>query len=213
MSSNKHAFKTAIFEDGTCAVLRADLTKPLLLEVIATFYDAAHARDYVKSRNTSADDHREERPAVKQADEAKSGLALKAKPKVAPAAKPKLIPEVKPNLASKAKLRPASDAIPADAVSMTERQAAVLKALRSRMDKKHRVEARTAELAKAASIPLGSLHSVLASLEKKQMIRTERAGSAQFAAIYEVLETARKNVRSINGAANGKEGHAARTAH
>jgi hypothetical protein len=55
-------------------------------------------------------------------------------------------------------------------------------------------------LAKASSIPLGSLHSVLASLEKKKMIRTERQGTAKFRAIYEVLGTSRKSARSINGA-------------
>jgi DNA-binding MarR family transcriptional regulator len=96
---------------------------------------------------------------------------------------------------------------------MSERQTAVLKALRSMMDKKHRVEVRGAELAKASSIPLGSLHSVLASLEKKHIIRTERPGSAQFRAIYEVLEAPRKSARSINGAAHGKEAHTATRAH
>jgi len=214
MASNKHEFKTAIFEDGTCTVLRADSAKPHFLEVIATFYDAAHARDYVKAQNTPADDHWEERPALKPAVAAKPEQALKAKPITAPAAKPKLVTEVKPRIASEAKLKPASKAKPVDAVSdLTERQAAVLKALRSKMDKKNRVESRAVELAKAASIPLGSLHSVLASLEKKQMIRTERQGSAQFAAIYEVLETARKSAGTINGVAHGKEANAAGTAH
>ena len=68
------------------------------------------------------------------------------------------------------------------------------------MDKKNLVEVRSAELAKASSIPLGSLHSVLASLEKKNMIRTERQGTAKFRAIYEVLGTRKKSARSINGA-------------
>src|SRR5258706_428348 len=54
--------------------------------------------------------------------------------------------------------------------------------------------------ADASSPPLGSLHSVLASLEKKNMIRTERQGTAMFRAIYEVLGTPRKSARSINGA-------------
>ena len=72
------------------------------------------------------------------------------------------------------------------------------------MDKKNLVEVPSAELAKASSIPLGSLHSVLASLEKslekKSMIRTERPGSAKFRAIYEVLGAPRKSAPSINGA-------------
>jgi hypothetical protein len=68
------------------------------------------------------------------------------------------------------------------------------------MDKKNLVEVPAAELAKASSIPLGSLRSVLASLEKKNMIRTERQGTAKLRAIYEVLGTPRKSARSINGA-------------
>jgi sugar-specific transcriptional regulator TrmB len=62
-----------------------------------------------------------------------------------------------------------------------------------------------AELAKAASIPSGSLHSVLVSLGKKGMIRTERQGSAQFRAIYEVVETSRESTRSLNGVVHDKE--------
>jgi len=210
MASNKHEFKTAIFEDGTCAVLRADPAKPHLLEVIASFYDAAHARDYVRAQNTPAHDHREERPTLKRTVAAKTEQALKAKPKTAPAAKLKLVTEVKPRIASEAKLKPASKAKPVDGVSdVTERQAAVLKALRSKMDRKNRVEARAAELAKAASIPLGSLHSVLASLEKKQMIRTERQGTVQSPAVYEVLDSSRKSPRPLNSVVRGKEARAA----
>ncbi len=40
MAISIHEFTTAIFEDGTCAVPRADPAKPRLLEVNATFYDA-----------------------------------------------------------------------------------------------------------------------------------------------------------------------------
>jgi DNA-binding MarR family transcriptional regulator len=116
-------------------------------------------------------------------------------------------------MTSEAKAQPASKSKPVDVVSdLTESQAAVLKALRSKMDKNNRVEARAAELAKAASIPPGSLHYVLASLEKKRMIRTERQGTARFAAIYEVLEMARNSPRTVNGVAPGKEAHADRTA-
>jgi hypothetical protein len=38
------------------------------------------------------------------------------------------------------------------------------------------------------------------------MIRTERQGSAQFRAVYEILDTPRKSTLSANGAAHGKEG-------
>jgi sugar-specific transcriptional regulator TrmB len=49
------------------------------------------------------------------------------------------------------------------------------------------VEVKAAVLAEAAQIPLGSLHSVLQSLEKKQLIKTARAGSARAPAVYQVL--------------------------
>ena len=55
------------------------------------------------------------------------------------------------------------------------------------MDESRLVEAKAAALAEAAQIPLGSLHSVLQSLEKKQLIKTARAGSARAPAIYQVL--------------------------
>ena len=49
------------------------------------------------------------------------------------------------------------------------------------------VKAKAAALADAAHIPLGSLHSVLQSLEKKRLIKTARAGSARAPAVYQVL--------------------------
>jgi len=61
---------------------------------------------------------------------------------------------------------------------LSARQGAVLGALCAKMDENKRVEAKAAVLAEAARIPLGSLHSVLQSLEKKQLIKTARAGSA-----------------------------------
>jgi hypothetical protein len=70
---------------------------------------------------------------------------------------------------------------------LSSRQSAVLGALRSRMDEHQQVAAKAAALAEAAQIPLGSLHSVLQSLEKKQLIKTARAGSAQAPAVYQVL--------------------------
>jgi uncharacterized membrane protein len=197
-SSSKHEFRTAVFEDGTHAVLRADPTKPRLMEVIATFHDAARARDYVRFENGSSDGHQQKRPVIKQAPAAKPKQASKAKPKLASAVKSRQATEAKPK-------RVATD--------ISERQQAVLKALRTLMDKKNLVEVRGAELAKASSIPFGSLHSVLVSLEKKGLIRTERQGSAQFRAIYEVLETSRKSTRTLNGVVHDKEAHAKTVAH
>jgi hypothetical protein len=70
---------------------------------------------------------------------------------------------------------------------LSARQSAVLRALRSTMDEHKQVAAKAAVLAEAAQIPLGSLHSVLQSLEKKQLIKTARAGSARAPAVYQVL--------------------------
>jgi hypothetical protein len=44
-------FRTAIFDDGTCAVLRAAPNK----EVIANFHNAARARDYIRLESNSSD--------------------------------------------------------------------------------------------------------------------------------------------------------------
>ena len=73
------------------------------------------------------------------------------------------------------------------AAELSARQSAVLGALRAKMDENGQVAAKAAVLAEAASIPLGSLHSVLQSLEKKQLIKTARAGSARAPAVYQVL--------------------------
>ena len=70
---------------------------------------------------------------------------------------------------------------------LSSRQSAVLKALREKMDDTKHVAVRAAVLAQAAQIPLGSLHSVLGSLEKKGLIQTSRAGSARAPAVYRVL--------------------------
>ena len=70
---------------------------------------------------------------------------------------------------------------------LSARQSAVLGALRAEMDANNQVAAKAAVLAEAAQIPLGSLHSVLQSLEKKQLIKTVRAGSARAPAVYQVL--------------------------
>jgi hypothetical protein len=70
---------------------------------------------------------------------------------------------------------------------LSARQSAVLGALRARMDANKQVEAKAAALAEAANVPLGSLHSILQSLEKKQLIKTARGGSARAPAVYQVL--------------------------
>ena len=62
-----------------------------------------------------------------------------------------------------------------------------METLRAKMDEHKQVAAKAADLARTAQIPLGSLHSVLQSLEKKQLIKTVRAGSARAPAVYQVL--------------------------
>jgi uncharacterized membrane protein len=230
MATNKHEFRTAIFEDGTCAVLRAAPNKPHLLEVIATFHDAARARDYIRSASKPLDGHQAKRPVRKQATTAKPKRASRVQSRQTSAAKPLHIPEAKPARAAAAKPRQATAAKPKQAIAaqrklvaraktetaaadISERQQAVLKVLRSRMDKKHRVEVRGADLARAASIPAGSLHSVLVSLEKKGLIRTGRQGSAKLPAIYEVLQASPNSRRTLNGVVRGKAAHAGAAAH
>jgi DNA-binding transcriptional ArsR family regulator len=231
MATNKHEFRTAIFDDGTCAVLRAAPNKPHLLEVIASFHDAARARAYIRSESNSPDGHPAKRPVKKHAAAAQLKRASKSQPKQAAAAKPTLATQTKPAPAAMAtakqatpvkhersvaaKHKPASRAETETAGNgVSARQEAVLKALRSLMDKKHRVEATGAHLAKAASVPAGSLHSVLVSLEKKGLIRTERQGSAKLRAIYEVLQASPKSARTpLNGVVRGKAAQVGTTAH
>ena len=64
----------------------------------------------------------------------------------------------------------------------------MLGALRAKMDANKQVEAKAAVLAEAANVPLGSLHSILQSLEKKGLIKNTRAGSARAPAAYQVLQ-------------------------
>ena len=70
---------------------------------------------------------------------------------------------------------------------LTERQSAVLETLRAKADEDNLVEIKGAELADAANIPLGSVHSIVQSLEKKKCILTTRPGSAHSPAVYQVL--------------------------
>jgi hypothetical protein len=76
---------------------------------------------------------------------------------------------------------------PAVASELSARQSAVLGALRAKMDANKQVEAKAAVLAETANVPLGSLHSILQSLEKKGLIKNIRAGSARAPAAYQVL--------------------------
>jgi hypothetical protein len=79
---------------------------------------------------------------------------------------------------------------------LSSRQSAVLGALRSRMDEHQQVAAKAAVLADAANVPLGSLHSILQSLEKKGLIKATRAGSARAPAAYQMPQrTARLSMR------------------
>ena len=70
---------------------------------------------------------------------------------------------------------------------LTERQGAVLETLRAKAGEDNLVEIKGAELAEAANIPLGSVHSIIQSLEKKKCILTTRQGSAHSPAVYQVL--------------------------
>ena len=84
---------------------------------------------------------------------------------------------------------------------LSARQSAVLGALRAKMDANNQAEARAAVLAEAANAPLGSLHSVLQSLEKKQLIKTARAGSARAPAAYQVLQRTARPIDETEQAA------------
>ena len=158
MGSNGKTFKTVVFEDGTHAVVRTDPHKPRIMELVATFYDASSARDYADIKN---------------------GQSSEQEPTIAPPAASKLAP----------KAAPKQDIVEPTRISpeLSERQSAVLKALRAKMNDNKLVELKAAVLAEAANIPMGSLHSVLQSLEKKQLILTTRPGSARAPAVYKVL--------------------------
>jgi len=154
---NNKTFKTVVLEDGACAVVRTDPSEPQIFEVVATFYDASGAREYADMKNSQNGEQRELAPA--------------AKPHIEPAAASEET-IVKPNGASP---------------ELTERQTAVLEALRAKANSGNLVEVKAAVLAEAANIPLGSLHSVLQSLEKKQRILTARPGSPRAPAAYQIL--------------------------
>ncbi len=156
MGSNRKTFKTVMLEDGTCAVVRTDRSKPYILEVVAMFYDAARARKYAEMENSLLAD-------------------LPIEPPAPPLVEP--TPTVE------------DDIIEPNGVGLklTDRQSAVLGALRARADDDNVVEMKGADLAEAADIPLGSVHSIIQSLEKKKCILTTRPGSAQAPAAYQLL--------------------------
>jgi len=158
MESASKAFKTVVFEDGAYSVVRTDPAKPRLIEVVATFYDASRARDYADIEN---------------------GHSPGQEPETAPPAARKLVSKATPKQEIVEPARISLD--------LSQRQGAVLTALRAKMDENKLVAVKAAVLAEAAQLPLGSLHSVLGSLEKKQLILTTRGGSARAPAVYQVL--------------------------
>ena len=208
MASKTHEFKTATFEDGTCVVLRSDSAQPHFMELIATFHDAERARDYATFENSQSDGGEEQVAEVPAQAAAKQSASRKEPAAEAPKqATARKEPAAEAPKQAALKKEPAAEA-KGLASDISDRQQAVLDALRSMMDRNNHVEVRSAELAQAAYIPLGSLHSVLASLEKKNLIRTERQGSAKFRAIYEVLHSQRKRANSVNGSHHDKKTHA-----
>lgn len=160
MGSNGKTFKTIVLEDGACAVVRTDPSEPSILQVVAVFYDAARARKYADMENGEFSE------------------TLRIEPPAAPQVK---------RIAT-----PAEDSKGANGahLELTERQSAVLEALRAKADDDNLVEIKGADLAEAASIPLGSIHSVIQSLEKKKCILTTRPGSSHAPAVYQVLSPA-----------------------
>jgi hypothetical protein len=90
---------------------------------------------------------------------------------------------------------------PATSSELSARQSAVLEALRAKMDAHNQVEAKAAVLAEAANVPLGSLHSILQSLEKKSLIKATRAGSARAPAAYQVLQRTARPIDEAERAA------------
>jgi len=102
---------------------------------------------------------------------------------VEPPIEPPAPPQVKPTATAEEYIIEPNGLAP----ELTERQSAVLEALRAKAGDDKLVEIKGADLAEAANIPLGSIHSVIQSLEKKKCILIARPGSAQASAIYQVL--------------------------
>ena len=160
MGSNSKTFKTVVFEDGTCAVVRTDPGEPSILEVVALFYDAARARKYADMQN---------------------GQFVEP-----PAIEPPTRHHVKSTATPEEDVKEPNGLRP----DLTERQSAVLEALRAKAGDDNLVEIKGADLAETANIPLGSVHSTIQSLEKKKFILTTRPGSSHAPAVYQVLPPA-----------------------
>ena len=158
MASNVKIYKSVAFEDGSYTVVITDAANPRVMEVVATFYDAERAKGYADRANEEVSKPQPQAPASEAAPKAPTSK------RVAENVEPQAV---------------ASD--------VSARQAAVLDALRDKMDDNKLVETKAAALAGAAQIPLGSLHFVLQSLEKKQLITTTRPASARAPAVYQVL--------------------------
>jgi hypothetical protein len=159
MADVNEKFKVISLDDGSSAVVKLDREKPRLMEIVAIFYDAARAHAY-------------------------AGLSVSRREEEPPAAEPVA---AEPSVASHS-VDEKDEAEPTETEpGLTARQSAVLGALRAKMDDENSVEIKAAILAEAAQIPLGSLHSVLVSLEKKQLIATTRAGTPRSSAVYQVL--------------------------
>ena len=118
MVSTKHELKTAAFEDGTHAVLRADPANPHRFELIATFYDAGHAKDYARL-HVPADERQGKKPRVvtqasertpKRSSAAKVAQAPKAKSKPQSASTRKPASVTKPARVPRAQPKPAAAA-------------------------------------------------------------------------------------------------------
>jgi hypothetical protein len=165
MASRTGIYKTVALEGLTWAVVLTDPNEPRFMEVIAIFYDEARARDYAEAENGEPEARAEE-----AAPEVNTPIS---EPEPAPA-------KVETAKAAPVKTNGAE-------AELSQRQSAVLKALRQKMDENNLVAVRAAVLAQTANIPLGSLHSVLGSLEKKQLIQIAKSGSAKSPAVYQVF--------------------------
>ena len=168
MTSKNETLKVVALEDGSSAVVKIDPANPRLLEVVATFYDAARAQQYAQPTGVE-----------KPEPVARVSAQMTGFQKPEPVAK---IPQPKLPKASNGQKAQANGA----ALDLSARQSAVLNVLRLKMDENKKVEAKAADLAEAAQIPLGSLHSVLGSLEKKQLIVNTRPGTPRAPAVYQV---------------------------
>src|SRR5438309_353633 len=114
MASKTHEFKTAIFEDGSCVVLRVDPSQPHFMEVVASFYDAARARDYASFENGQQGGEQQKDAPIKEPASKPKAPASMAKPQPS-------------EPVSKAKPQ-ASEPIKDTAADLSERQQAVLNA-------------------------------------------------------------------------------------